>query len=106
MASRVRPALSDNELVDIFMGTLQGLYYEKMIGGSSTNFADMVTIGEHVENGLKSGKITDKTAPWATNKRSHEGFAKKKEGEVNIVTTGAHPRYQFPMAHMSYYSYP
>lgn len=50
MASRVRPALFDNELVDIFMGTLQGLYYEKMIGSSSTNFANMVTIGERVEN--------------------------------------------------------
>lgn len=54
MVSRVRPTLSDNELVDIFMGTLQWLYYEKMIGSSSTNFVDMVIIGEHVENGLKS----------------------------------------------------
>lgn len=62
MDSRVRPTLSDIELVDIFMGTLQGLYFEKMIGSSSTNFADMVTIGECVENGLKSGKITCTTA--------------------------------------------
>ncbi|XP_050916507.1 uncharacterized protein LOC127131638 [Lathyrus oleraceus] len=62
MASRVRPSLSHNELVDIFMGTLHGLYFEKMIGSSSTNFADMVTIGERVESGLKSGKITDTTA--------------------------------------------
>ncbi|XP_050897298.1 uncharacterized protein LOC127104136 [Lathyrus oleraceus] len=94
MTSRVRPALSDNELVDIFMGTLQELYYEKMIGSSSINFTNMVTIGEHVENGLKSGK------------RSHEGFAKKKEGEENAVTADAHPQYQFPMALMSYYPYP
>lgn len=41
MAFRVQPTLSDNELVDIFVGTLQGLYFEKMIGSSSTNFADM-----------------------------------------------------------------
>lgn len=90
MASRVRLALSDNELVDIFMGTLQGLYYEKMIGSSSTNFADMVTIGEHVENGLKSGNITDTTAPQATNKKSHGGFT-KKEGEINVMTESVHP---------------
>ncbi|XP_050897032.1 uncharacterized protein LOC127103832 [Lathyrus oleraceus] len=32
MVSRVRPTLSDNELVDIFMSTLHGLYFEKMIG--------------------------------------------------------------------------
>ncbi|XP_050914720.1 uncharacterized protein LOC127129610 [Lathyrus oleraceus] len=105
MASRVRPALSDNELVDIFMGTLQGLYYEKMIGSSSTNFTDMVTIDERLENGVKSRKITDTTAPQTTNKRSHGGFAKKKEGEANDVTAGAHPQYQFPMAPMSYYPY-
>lgn len=93
MASRVRPTLSDNELVDIFMGMLQGMYYEKMIGSSSTNFADMVTIGEHVENGLKLGKIIDTTAPQTTNKRSHGGFTKKKEGEANDVTENAHPQY-------------
>lgn len=84
MASRVRPALSDNELVDISMGTLQGMYYEKMIANSSTNFSDMVTIGEHVESGLKSGKIIDTTAPHTTNKRPHGGFAKKKEGEKTL----------------------
>lgn len=106
MASRVRSTLSDTELVYIFMGTLQGLYYEKMIRISSTNFAYMVTIGEHVENGLKSEKITDTTALQKTNKRSHEGFAKKKKGEANAVTTSALPQYQFLMAPMPYYSYP
>lgn len=88
--SRVRPTLSDNELVDIFMSTLQGLYYEEMIGSSSTNFADMVTISERIDNGLKSGKITDTTAPQTMSKRSHGGITKKKEGEANAMTVGAH----------------
>ncbi|XP_050889924.1 uncharacterized protein LOC127095252 [Lathyrus oleraceus] len=105
MASRVRPTLFDNELVDIFMGTLQGLYFEKMIGSSSTNFADMVTIGERVKSGLKSGKITDTTAPRTINKRPYGGFAKKKEGEANAVTAKARPRYQVPTAPMPYYPY-
>ncbi|XP_050916384.1 uncharacterized protein LOC127131511 [Lathyrus oleraceus] len=87
MASRVRPALSNNELVDIFMGTLQGLCFEKMIGSSSTKFTDMVTIGERVESELKSEKITDMTASQTTNKRPHGGFAKKKEGEANALNT-------------------
>lgn len=29
MASRVRSTLFDNELIDIFMGILQSLYFEK-----------------------------------------------------------------------------
>lgn len=88
------------------MGTLQGLYFENMIGNSSTNFTDMVTIGEHVESGLKSGKITNATAPQTTNKRPHGGLTKKKDGESNGVTTSARPRYQFPMGPMPYYPYP
>ncbi|XP_050876611.1 uncharacterized protein LOC127080324 [Lathyrus oleraceus] len=71
-----------------------------------TNFADMVTIGEHVKSGLKSGKITDTTAQQTTNKKSHGGFAKKKEGEANAITTRALPRYQFSMAPMPYYPDP
>lgn len=106
MASRVRLALSDNKVVDIFMGKLQGLYYEKMIGSSSTNFADMVTISERVENGMKSGKITYTTTLQATDKKSHGGFTKKKDGETSVVTVSVHPQYQFLMAPMSYYPYP
>lgn len=105
MESRVRPALFDNELVDIFMGTLQGLYFEKMIGSSSTNFVDMVTIGERVKSGLKSGKITDTTEPQTVNKRPHGGFAKNREGEANVVMAKACPRYRVPTAPMTYYPY-
>ncbi|XP_050889569.1 uncharacterized protein LOC127094840 [Lathyrus oleraceus] len=65
----------------------------------------MVTIGERVESGLKSGKITYTTAAQTTNKRPHGGFAKKKEGEANILMAKACPRYQFLMAPMSYYPY-
>ncbi|MCI97335.1 hypothetical protein A2U01_0118636, partial [Trifolium medium] len=36
------------------MSTLQGPYYEKMIGSISSCFAYMVMIGERVEEGLKS----------------------------------------------------
>ena len=57
MASRVRPTLTDTKLVDIFMGMLQSLYYENMVGSSSSNFADIVIIGERIESGLKTGKI-------------------------------------------------
>ena len=48
MASRVRPTLTDTELVDIFMGILQSLYYEKMVGSSSFNFDDIIIIRERI----------------------------------------------------------
>jgi hypothetical protein len=55
VAARVQPPLLEKELVDTFMSTLHGPYYEKMIGSISSNFADLVTIGERVEEGIKSG---------------------------------------------------
>lgn len=80
MASCVRLALSDTELIDIFMATLQGLYFEKMVGSSSSNFSDIVTIGERIKNGLKSGKIAGASSPQAVAKKPQGDFAKKKRG--------------------------
>lgn len=71
MAFRVRPVLSDNELIDIFMGTLHGLYFEEMIGISSSNFTDIMTIGGRIENGVKFGKITG-TISHPTVSRNHK----------------------------------
>lgn len=83
MASRVRPTLTDAELVDIFMSTLQGMYYEKMVGSSLSDFADIVTIGERIENGLKMGKIASIDNQIVA-KKSH-GFVKKKEVKASVV---------------------
>lgn len=100
MDSRVKHALAYAELVDIFMRTLQGLYYEKMVGSSSSNFANMVTIGERIENGLKTGKIASIDSQSMAKKS--QGFSKKKEVEENAMTTNVYPKVQAPMANMPY----
>ncbi|XP_050919760.1 uncharacterized protein LOC127137331 [Lathyrus oleraceus] len=104
MASRVKPALTDAELVDIFMGTLQGLYCKKMVGSSSSNFANMVTIGERIKNGLKTGKISNVDSQTMATKS--QGFDKKKEVEANAMIANVYPQVQALMAHMPYYPYP
>ena len=58
-----------------------------------------------MENGLKSGKKTDTTAPQTINKRPHRSFAKKKEGEANAVMARARPRYRVPTSPIPYYPY-
>lgn len=57
LVARVQPPLLDIYLVDMFMGTVQGLYYGKMIGSVSSGFSDLGVLGEHIESGIKSGKI-------------------------------------------------
>ncbi|MCI73042.1 hypothetical protein A2U01_0094306, partial [Trifolium medium] len=63
-----------------------------MIGSISSGFADMVIIGERVEEGLRSGKIQG-----ASN--SHDGAKRKKEGETNAIaveSTAQLPYLQYP----------
>ena len=88
MASRVQPPLLEKALVDMFMGTLQGVYYENMVGSISSGFSDLVTIGERIETGIKSVKIQggSSNSPFNT-KRLVPNFTKRKEGEVNVVAS-------------------
>ncbi|XP_045802583.1 uncharacterized protein LOC123896210 [Trifolium pratense] len=103
LAARVQPPLIEKELVDTFMSTLQGPYYEKMIGSISSSFADMVMIGERVEEGLKSGKIKSASNGQDGAKKFSSNDDKKKEGEANVVVVGSS---QMPLTQMPYFQYP
>lgn len=77
----------EKELVDMFMGTLQGPYLDRLIGSTSASFSDLVVAGEWIENGLKTGKIQGPTVASNGTKKSYSGFPKKKEGETNAAST-------------------
>ena len=57
LAGRVQPPLSDRELVDMFLGTLSGPFFNHLIGSSSAGFTELILTGERVEVGIRSGKI-------------------------------------------------
>ena len=57
MAAQVEPPLLDKEMVATFVNTLQSPFYEHVLGNVSSNFADIIIIGERIEIGLKIGKI-------------------------------------------------
>jgi hypothetical protein len=103
VAARVQPPLLEKELVDTFMTTLHGPYYEKRIGSISSNFADLVTIGERVEEGIKSGKIQGATSAQAGVKKFYGGPPKKKEGETDVVSVGPS---RTPPVQLPYFQYP
>lgn len=94
LASQVEPPLLEKELVDTFTDTLHSPFYEKMIGSSSTGFSDLVTIGERIEHGLKSGKITSHSEASNAPRRFNNTFQKKKEGEANTVISNDRRPYQ------------
>lgn len=105
MDSRVRPALTEAELVNIFMITLQGMYYENMVDSSLSKLADIVTIGECIENGLKTRKIA--SIYNQTVAKKYHSFAKNKEAKASVVIASVYPKVQAPMASEPYcpYSY-
>ena len=78
-AGRVQPPLTDREMVDMFMGTLTGPFFNLLIGSSSSGFIEMILTGERIESGIKSGKILMEASSNAERKPS--GGRK----ETNIV---------------------
>ncbi|XP_058784702.1 uncharacterized protein LOC131659544 [Vicia villosa] len=87
----------EKELVDMFMGTLKGPYYDKMVGSVSSGFSNLVVIGERIENGIKNGKIQGASSGSYHAKRPTPTFAKKKEGETNaVVHQESRPPMSFP----------
>jgi len=57
LATQVEPPLYEKEMITMFIETLQAPFYEHVLGSVSSNFSDIVTIGERIEHGLKTGKI-------------------------------------------------
>src|SRR4051812_29632089 len=68
LAGRVKPPLTDRELVDMFMNTLTGPFYSHLLGSSSSGFTELILTGERVENGIRSGKIQAATSTGITKK--------------------------------------
>ncbi|XP_004517106.1 uncharacterized protein, partial [Cicer arietinum] len=87
LASQVEPPLSEKEMVTMFINTLQPPFYDKMIGSVSSNFSDLVIIGERVEMGLKSGKIASGYTGLNNTKKLPAGANKKNEEESHFVAS-------------------
>ena len=80
LASRVQPPLTERELVDMFMGTLTGPFFNLLIGSSSFEFTKLILTGERIESGIRSGKIP--MASGSTSNSVRRPFTGKKETNV------------------------
>ncbi|XP_027368345.1 uncharacterized protein LOC113874309 [Abrus precatorius] len=90
VVAQVEPPLSEKEMVAMFIDTLQSPFYDKMIGSVSSNFSNIVIIGERVEGRIRSGKIFHNSGGPSNLKKFTNGPRRKKEGETNVITF--HPR--------------
>jgi len=79
LVAQVHHPLLDKEMVTLFANTLKNPYYEHVMGSSAQQFTDAVAITEHIEQGVKNGRIFAHME-----KKGFEG----KRKEVNYVESG------------------
>jgi len=61
-------------------------YYERLMVNENQKFSDIIKLGERIEEGIKSGMVTNFEALKATNKAVHSGgISNKKEVDVVMV---------------------
>ncbi|XP_058753896.1 uncharacterized protein LOC131627087 [Vicia villosa] len=92
LASQVESPLVEKELTGMFMDTLSPFFWEKMIGSVSSNFTDLVTIGQRLEQGIKNGKVTH-VVESSSGARKHFGNFQKKN-ETNAVSEDRRSRHR------------
>ena len=76
LARRFQPPLSERELVDMFLGTLSGPFFNHLIGSSSAGFTELILTGERIEVGINNGKIQKDTYSSIA---ARKPFIEKKE---------------------------
>ena len=86
----MQPFLTDRELVDMFMGTLIGSFFNLLIGSSSFGFTEMILTGERIESSIKSGKILIAASSNAVKKP----FGGKKEANIVYKSHSKNDRHQ------------
>ncbi|GKV12745.1 hypothetical protein SLEP1_g23859 [Rubroshorea leprosula] len=97
LAARVQPPLTDHELSNLFIKSTKGPYREKLITCVNYTFAQLVVVGEQVEDGIKSRIIMDYQAMKSLLKQYQNdssgvssskkvGQNQKKENENSTIT--------------------
>ena len=79
LVTQVNLPLFDKKMVSTFIGILHPLFYDLMVHNMSSNFFDIVTIGEMIEYMVKIGRIVNNSIETIGAKKLM--FNKKKVGE-------------------------
>ena len=81
-------------------------YYERLMLIESHKFSDIIKLGERIEEGIKSGMVTNFEALQATNKALQSGDTSKKRdvGAVIVAQRDKSPiKYQaYPIPPLTY----
>jgi len=91
IAAQISPHIEEKEMTKLFFKTLSQFYYERMVGSAPREFTEMVSMGIHLEEGVREGWLVKESASASSTKKFGNNFPRKKEQEVSMV---AHERPQ------------
>ncbi|XP_070022092.1 uncharacterized protein [Nicotiana sylvestris] len=77
-AAKVRPAIKEEQMNKFFVRAQDQQYYERLMIIESHKFSDIIKLSERIEEGIKSGMVTNFEAFQATNKALQSGGVSKK----------------------------
>ena len=86
-ASRVQPPMLEKEMANMFMNTLPGPYLERLVGCNASNFADVVSTGERVENYLRTYKTQSGGGSSSGVKKPFIQGQKRREGDASAISS-------------------
>ncbi|KAG5617085.1 hypothetical protein H5410_016909 [Solanum commersonii] len=72
-AARARPPMEESQMKDYFIRAQEPQYYDRMMLVAEKSFADIIKLGERIEEGIKNGTIINLEALQATNKALQSG---------------------------------
>ena len=75
--------MTKKEMITLIGDTLPVFYYEKVVGYTLSNFADLVFTGERIKVGLKRGKFV---YPALMKEKTGANGENENEGEAHAVT--------------------
>ncbi|XP_070028825.1 uncharacterized protein [Nicotiana sylvestris] len=86
-AAKVRPTLEEEQMNNFFVRAQDLQYYERLILIESHKFSNIIQLGERIEEGIKSGMVTNFKALQATNKALQPcGMSKKRDVGAVMVS--------------------
>jgi len=90
-AARVKPPMKESEMIDVFLQVQEPDYFHYLLSAVGKTFAEVIKVGEMVENGIKSGKIVSQAALKATtqvlqNGSGNIGGKKRREDVATVVS--------------------
>jgi len=105
-AAKVRPALKEEQMNKFFVRAHDPQYYERLMMIENHKFSNSIILCERIEEGIKSGMVTNFEALQATNKALQSGGVSKKRdvGAVMVAQRTKSPlKYQtYPTPSLTY----